>query len=378
MNVFARTGLFLNGATPFLEIRRACPEPLILPPRSMSRRAAIEAYIALFRQAVARCAVADSIVALSGGCDSRHILLELAAQRRLPKLAVTMAIPDRPTEVSIASELAARVGIPHSVLEPSPSATASDEAWKNWRTDFMTTEHGWMAGLGRIRMRDTVPWWDGIGGDVLSAGLFLEEANLACFRQGRLDQLADSLVLDGPVALARDQALFPRQAAVIAVHAELKRHAAAPNPVGSFYFWNRTRVAVAAAAFQLLRGDGPESVLTPYLDWDLWEHLASLPAEMYVDHRFHVDTVATAYPGFASLPYFDAGEKRKPGYRQQWRGFLSLLDYSARHTLTAPGSTAEVLMRGLLNVFQPRRLQDSGWLIPQIVYRTELLRLAGW
>ena len=42
--------------------------------------------------------------------------------------------------------------------------------------------------------------------------------------------------------------------AVASVASELAQHAAAPNPVGSFFFWNRTRREIALSPYAMVNG----------------------------------------------------------------------------------------------------------------------------
>jgi hypothetical protein len=370
LNVFFRLGMFLNGKTAFREIRRVNPKPVFVPTTALSRDAVIDAYIDLFRQSIRRRTPPHSALALSGGCDSRHILLEMHSQRHLPDYALTVAIDGRPSEPEIASELARRTGVKHIVSRLRPSTCVKDELYKNQACDFTTLEHGWFAGTAGER--DSLPWWDGIAGDVLSAGLFLEDWSLRLFEEDRLDELADRLVSSHRVPFFRDQALFPRADAVSEVRAELEKHRPAANPVGSFYFWNRTRVTVAASAFGLMAPTG-QVTLAPYLDWDLWRLLASLPGRMLLDHNLHRDTVMRAYPSFSDIPFFHTKVKIRPGIQR--RKSFRLLAYLA--TASAP-DPQQILMiiRAFRALVLPRHINDIGWLLPVSVYCTELQRLA--
>ena len=369
LNVFLRTGLFLNGATPFNEIRRFSPSPIFVSASDLSYQQASEQYIALFRQAVARRAQSQAAIGLSGGCDSRHIVLELYRQKQLPEYAVTLDLPERPEEAKLASELSRHLHIRHVVLKPEPGDCVKDEIWKDYLTDFMSLEHGWLASVGRAR--DSLDWWDGIGGDVLSAGLFLEEWNLRLFEENRIEELANALVLKQPVPFFRDQSLFPPEDALSEITLELAKHAKAPNPVGSFYFWNRTRVNISACAFGLLQPK-QQRTLAPYLDQDLWALLASLPARMLVNHRFHIDVLKTAYPEFASIPFSHEKIRADIGIQRQ-RG-LELLKYLWRsrggfssRTLAAVSLFARFLY--------PHRLIDIDWMLPLFVYSEEIQAL---
>jgi len=78
---------------------------------------------------------------------------------------------------------------------------------------------------------------------------------------------------------------------------------------GSFFFWNRTRREIALASYRILNG-GTE-VLSPYLDHDLFDFLASLPASLMLDRQFHSETIRRAYPEYADIPFEDRGARPK-------------------------------------------------------------------
>lgn len=368
LNTFFRAGMFLNGATPFKEIRRHCPPPIILPTNDLSREVAIEAYIDLFRRAISRRVQPQSAIGLSGGCDSRHILLELYTQKQLPRYAVTVDLPTRPSEARTAAELASKIGIKHIVVAAKPSQAVDDEIWKNHFTDFTSLEHGWFTPVGR--QRDSLDWWDGIAGDILSAGLLLESWNLKLFQENRLDELAEALVSKDRVPYFQDQALFPREEVLAEVRGELGKHAAAPNPVGSFYFWNRTRVSIASSAFGLLR-PRQQRTIVPYLDRDLWTFLASLPAQLFLEHSFHEDAVKKAYPAFASIPFSNEKVKTTPSVQRVKAAVLFA------YLIKAEGSIEDKLLttgRLARSVLYPPRISDLDWLLPATVYCMELKR----
>jgi asparagine synthase (glutamine-hydrolysing) len=367
LGVFLRTGYFLANTTPFREIRRVGPAPTIVEPVARTRKAAIEEYIVLFRQAVRRRADRQTALALSGGADSRHILLELHAQRALPDYALTVAVPGRKREVEIAASLAERTGARHIVVTPDPRHAVEDELWKNPACDFLALDHGWFASTARSR--DDLPWWDGIAGDVLSAGHFLYEWNSALFAAGRLDELADRLVPDRPVPYYYDQRRFPRIDAVAAVRRELERHRGAANPIGSYFMWNRTRSAVGASTFSLLRPHG-QTTLAPFLDRDLWPFLSSLPADTLVDHRLHRETIAISYPQFTDIPYFEKSMKSaRPEEANVARGLLFYLLTECRWN----ASTARAALRALRTALVPGKYRIKGF--APTVYVTQLERV---
>lgn len=370
LNIFFRTGLFLNGDTPFREVRRFWPEPEILRPLALSRDQAIDGYIDLFRSAVRQRVVDHAGMGLSGGCDSRHILLELHKLGSLPERAVTVHVPGRDSEVDIAREIARRTGVSQTVVRPDEQRMMTNELYKNCATDFLGLEHGWYATVARSR--DASPWWDGIAGDVLSAGLFLESWNLELFRADRLDELANRLVSTHAVPWFREASLFHHDDAVHAVRAELVKHRDAPNPVGSFYFWNRTRGTIAASAFRLLAPRG-NFTIAPYLDKTLWQFLAGLPAEMMLDHQLHVDAVRRAFPDFADIPYWEEKVPVSPALLR--RNAMQTLQFLMRNGHLSADSFF-MMLRVLRTLVDPRRHRDILYLLPETAYCWQITHLS--
>jgi asparagine synthase (glutamine-hydrolysing) len=347
--VFLRLGFYLGEDTPFRAIRALPPNATLewqdgrlhvsghraAPrPQPLSRSAAIDGYVDLFRAAIARRLVDDDVaVPLSGGRDSRHILLELCRVRRKPRIAVTMRVfpPRSGDDAAVAAQLAATLGVAHVVL-PRCTTWLDAEVRKNRRTGFCADEHAWILPLadylrGRVRCA-----YDGIGGDVLSSGLFLSAERLALFDAGRIEQLAVHLLSRREVYVARLlrsqwAARLGRDVAVARLARELARDVDAPNPVGSFFFWNRTRREIALSPYRVL-GAGVE-MLCPYLDHDLYDFLAALPAASLLDRGLHSDTIRRAYPEYRDLPYAPPTWVPRPGDEIRRRA-RELAAYAAR------------------------------------------------
>src|SRR6185437_7860360 len=137
----------------------------------------------------------------------------------------------------------------------------------------------------------------------LSNGHRLEAAQLALARAGKVEQLAQSMLDEGTMRMVSPAMAgrWTREAAVARLTEELRHHLDAPNPIGSYVFWNRTRREIALVPFGIWNAAG--RVLTPFLDPAVYDLLASLPAEMFIDKRFHPDAIRRAYPAYADLRF---------------------------------------------------------------------------
>ena len=329
--VFLRLGFFVGEDTPFRAIRAVPPEAVFrwsrtglvvqgqMPSwpetRHLDRVVALRTYQELFAEAVRRRRPEGPFaLLLSGGRDSRHILFELCRQGFKPALTATVDLPQS-TDGRVAAAVAAELGLRHLRVS-APRHSLALEQRKNRETHFCADEHAWI-----LPLRDTLQGrcdilYDGIGGDVLSAGLFLDPEVLSLFRAGRLTDLARALFArEHPVPIvprllnAETARKLGEEPAVERLAAELRRHAEAPNPCGSFFFWNRTRREIALSPFSIF---GAFRVFAPFLDQDVVDFLAGLPAEMFLDHTFHDEAIVQAYPQWAHLPY---AVKKEPRFR---------------------------------------------------------------
>jgi hypothetical protein len=130
------------------------------------------------------------------------------------------------------------------------------------------------------------------------------------FERGDVRAVAE-FILDGYGTMMSERALermlspelyraMPRERAVARLVTEIARHVDAPNPTGSFFFSNRTRREIALSPYALMRD---VTVYAPYLDRDLYDFLAALPAALLMDRSLHTDAIARAWPQYANVPY---------------------------------------------------------------------------
>ena len=323
---FLRLGHFLGNDTAFRSIRMLPPNAVLewgvggltiattLPiaqRREMSRHSAMDAYVDLFRAAIARrgAPARPLMVPLSGGRDSRHIVLELCRQGIPPDECITARYPPEvtyKTDVEVAAHVCSTLGVPHHV-SPGNTLHKRVEQDKNQRTNYTTTEHAWFMPVGDRLCSNAAVSYDGMAGDVLSAGHFLTQQRHDWFERRQFRQL----FLDMQFALSEPtmQRLLPAEAsrrfnldlALERFEAECLPHLDAPNPIGSLSIFNRTRRVACLSAYALQ--PSVKYVFSPFLDHDLFDFLSSLPAEFLVDQNFHTDTIRYAYPEYAHLPF---------------------------------------------------------------------------
>lgn len=325
LTIFLRTGWFLGDETPFRAIRAVPPSvrfewsagvltveraPRAVHETTVSRSQAIDHYIELFEAAVARRHVpADEpfMMPLSGGADSRHILLELVRQGRGPSAVVTGAQRRHCPDVAVAGMLAGRLGIPHDVVDAPMDAGWSSELRKNVETSFCADEHVWYLPVADHLVAHTRYSYDGIGGDILSAAVDLRPHVVAGMRAGRVDEVLDDVLYETHREDVLQAALTPAFYRRIPLERARERLAEslrpfldAPNPWSCFHFHNWDRREITLNAHATL---APLHVHTPFLDHALVDFLMSLPAEMLLGGRFHAETIHAAYPDFAGLPF---------------------------------------------------------------------------
>jgi hypothetical protein len=392
--VFLRVGFFLGDDTALAAVRALPPGARVawsdgrfsvtgarpgIAPRKLSRDEAMDAYVELFRNAMARRAGDGRrfVVPLSGGRDSRHIALALDEIAAPPEHFVTVRHypPRNDADLTVAAHCARELGVRHVKLEQTADPIAA-ECEKNAHTSWCSDEHVQFLPLRR-HLQGVPAVFDGIGGDVLSAGLFLRPRAVELCARGDLDGLV-TFVLTGydnehvergmAAILSRGGAgRFSAARARERVRQELETHLDAADPVSSFFFWNRTRREVALAPYGLLAN--VPAVFAPYLDHDVYDLLASLPFTLTADKRFHDDAIARAYPEFAHVPFAAGGSERHAP------GFFRRLAWKAARYLRAQPTLDCFDYSYLFKCAAASFAQGTGsrlWFLPRVVCLTEL------
>ena len=280
--------------------RRHYPRPVSLGPL-----AALHQYNEIFSEAVKRRLPDEPFVMpLTGGRDSRHILLELLRHDVRPSRCLTSAAPreEPDNDLSIARAICKELDLPHEMLSVIWPAL-QNQTQKNIATSYLAPKQHNIAYPLAIHLRRIgMPIFDGIGCIHVH---YMNPKSVSLYQNGRYEELAD-LVLnpgDEPAVYLNEshRKRWNRNLAVELLAAELPRYRNFANPLCLFRFENYARRTPANYTFGLLAGDIP--VACPYLDGDLVDFVSALPPEHFLDGDFRSKAIALAHPKMADFPY---------------------------------------------------------------------------
>ena len=387
LSVFHRLGFFINEDTPFEKIKVLPPGGKLTwrdgkvtieaPDRrykelKISRSEAIDGYIDLFRQSISRTIKAwdgPIISPLSGGRDSRHIMVELAHQGHKPDACITFQHGGDAwnSEVKAARAICEAVGVRHDVLGYVRSRQ-SDIVRAVALTELCADEHAQMMPLHDYYLDHHAAAYDGIAGDVLSGDVMdrggePDAIAIKLARAGKFAEIVQSMIdghgrvisaTDDPRGAADLYSPGQDEEALAYVAQAMEKHADAPNPVQVFFLMNRTRREIGFVARGILGTAG--ATFCPYLDEDLAEFCFSLPWEvsnMQGGKTFHDDVTDRAYPAFADVPFEEGFTSDPPPRTPMQHKINSVADMARVARFLATDSTPVTEFRALLGRGQP-------------------------
>lgn len=262
----------------------------------------------------ARAARQDPIVLLSGGRDSRLILLAMRALGRSPRAVLTLDQRGSESDAAVAERVAWACGRTAERVRAQPFS-ATRELDRHLEQSFQSLEHGWFVPVAaRVRALGGCVT-DGIGAGVLSTGSLLDPQAMALWRERRIAELAEWTANHGGhvsrrfMEAARAEGL-PLANADEVLHefaATMKSLDGVPNPLGMYSLLHWTRRGIAASAYGLLPA---ESAITPLYDRALCQALAAIPmhAAMARDWR----EIVLAELDATGIPYARGESTRMP------------------------------------------------------------------
>jgi asparagine synthase (glutamine-hydrolysing) len=328
--VFLRTGSFVGERTAFKEIHAFPPNavaewedgrwtlsggPRLPQLQELTFDQAVDGYISLFRAAIRKRVRSGERVAvpLSGGRDSRHILLELCHSGHRPNFCVTVHVypPRSNADVGIAKILAEAVNIEHFVV-PQPPSQLKQELHKNTTTEFLAEHPVWALPIETFLRNKADVSYHGIGGDALSGGNFMTPELLNYYELGMTDDCArhhldihnNEVVLESCLE-PNAYRTFNRQLALENIYEQVKVTEGTPSPSALHYFWTRSRRNMSLMPFRILNRS--IEIRAPYLDYDLYDFLASLPASFQMENDLHTGVIQRAYPEYKNIAYAPGG-----------------------------------------------------------------------
>lgn len=338
--VFHRLGLFINDDTPFEGIKVLPPggkltwqggkvtidaPDLRFKTNEISRDAAVDGFIELFRDSMARTLDAwdgPIVLPLSGGRDSRHILLEMVRQGRRPDACITFHHGGASwnAEVKAARAICEAVGVRHDVLG-YPRSRPTDSLRTVALTQLCADEHAQMMPLHEYLLDRRAASYDGIAGDVLTEGADDTEILHRLFLDGEFATIA-RMMMDGHGSIISatgdprgagalySPAKEQHEEAVEYVARTIAQYAGCPDPNQVFWLLNRTRREISFVARGIL--SPAEAVFAPYLDEDLVEFSLGLPFDLKLGPlHLHDEMIFKAYPAYKDVP-FENGFKSDP------------------------------------------------------------------
>lgn len=387
MAVFIRRQTFLGEDTPFKQIRATPPgakltwtngkmtlegQAFTVKPQTLKRSAMVDGVIELFAQSISRRLpqTEDFYLPLTGGKDSRHILLELARQSALPKACVTASFPPPllNQDKEIAGQLADRLGIPHVVLPPATPGSANERR-KNLATNFCTLEHGWALPLADFLQANTAVSYDGLGLDVFFNTIWYSDYRAKLYEDGAFEALAIDLLGDSEAAFAmiftpEINRRFSRTRAIARMVEELKLHADQIHPIASFQFWSRSRRSTNALTFCLQ--DNGSMAHTPFLDHDLFDLVYSF--QVGDERAIHSEVIAKAYPEIDGIAFAKSGRMNHAKSREEQALVLGLVPQLMSVTRKPSSLMGYQVAARIIKASLSTKNSDIYWLQPFLIH----------
>lgn len=381
LNSFLQLGYYLADQTPFLTIKCLPRDSQISWDKSGikttnlkrlqipktytgSYEQAMQTYLELFAEVMAEFDTHNEKLALplSGGRDSRHILLELLKQNKKIDLIATCACfpPKHNDDLAAAKNLCNALNVEH-VTTPLGKDLFDDEIEKNNMTSFCADEHAWMLPLHQYFTKQKISFiYDGIAGDVLSAGHFLSPERIAWRKQENWLAIAEDITSKAPnYSKFLNKQLLPfmdRSKIVKKIATELESLKGYENPIAEFYLRNRTRREIGLSTWNIM-GEGRVAV-APFLLTRLYHFLTSLPFEYIEDTQFHTRAIIAGYPNAADVPFAEGKKQLLPEYQQAIRQF----NYKALRYIIKSDSNQNILNRTKHNLKLIRMRVDKNYL----------------
>jgi asparagine synthase (glutamine-hydrolysing) len=259
------------------------------------------------------------IVPLSGGRDSRLILLGLRSLGIRPRVVLTGGGLRGTPDGIVATRLARTFGEPIEGVTPV-TFDLKRELWRHQVQNFESLEHGWFLGIALRARALGGPVTDGVGLGVLATGSLMKPEAIALWRVGALDELAEWTVAHA-AGVGSDFLEKLAHAGVPLSSTDEVRHEIVyalralghlPNPLGAFSLLHWTRRGISASPFGLL---DQSRTFAPLCD----EHLAAATLSIELRHAVESDWRERLLSQFdtTGIPFSDDPSVNWPESRAQ-------------------------------------------------------------
>jgi hypothetical protein len=315
---------YVGDRTPFSEVRvltldsaltwdagngvKVVRAPRPIEPWRGDRAEAIRRYDELVRAAVAASRGPEHhAIGLSGGRDTRHILLALISQglgvERIVSIYNSLWAPH--TDARIAAALAKRIGKEAEIV-PAIADRVTAEIEKNRDTELQTLSHSWGLGLADA-LAGSRTLYDGMGGAHLGRIRLVRNVKKVFpdgkpdwgpMREAALNALMSGHALENvPPFLLWPEIVEEARSVLLA---DMDRYADYPNPLQAYRYFDNV---VRDSALFTLRMMPAREVICPIDDEHVVDFGLGLPWEMSSDPTFQVEALRTSYPDFADIPF---------------------------------------------------------------------------
>ena len=219
LSVFLRVGFYIGEDTPLKHIKVIPPDTsfcwsmgkldvsgthsFTARKQDLSFDDAVDKFIYLFRGSMQRRLPEgeDFVVPLSGGFDSRNILLELNRLKLKPKFCITSRKYGwgEDEDIDVAKILTDRLDIKH-VIKEHDNPRIVDEINNINDTSFCADENAWTQSMVNYLKGKTKIVYDGLGFDMLASYVLrMDVAHCnELFRSGRFEELAKEIFFKYP------------------------------------------------------------------------------------------------------------------------------------------------------------------------------------
>jgi len=297
-----------------------------------SVKEAVDGWIDRFETAMTRRLPShDSFdIPLSGGRDSRMILLELERHGRLPRRVLSLGSQNsnKTSDFTLASQLADRLGLPFEGIRHRESDSLKVEHDRHVACGFEAMEHVWLMPLWNELLAGGRPWFDGLGVGSLTRNSAASPEMTRLLRSGDISSWSREFFaltaattprwLD-PILKCAPMPIADTDEVVSALDSELARHIEAPNPITSFTFANWGRRSISLNPLGICRSN--KSIMLPFMDRDLISWSRSIPVEMMHEDDIQTKACHRLYPLFSDLP-FDDGSPLRDSRASLWVRYL--------------------------------------------------------